>query len=263
VLCLPALVHLVLPAAATELLYFKLLAALGVQGGHVCPLLALTHSRTTISRMAPPYLRILVTTPDPTVRRFADSEAQVLDHGHGALGSSSTTILMLSPGMHISAGLPSAFINPRSCRSRPWCGSRTAAIAGEETECAARLVLDRTIPALKLRIGRNGPGLASTWPRVSAPWRLPRSRMPTLSPASPWSRIFLNILTPVQCSSAFREPVPRFQRVADLHYALLGCGPCRRCRGLDREHVLMASGRARPWALGLRDEVRPRLAGVP
>ena len=42
------------------------------------------------------------------------------------------------------------------------------------------------------------PGLASTWPRSISARSMPRSRQPTLSPASPWSSVFWNISTPVQ-----------------------------------------------------------------
>ncbi len=41
------------------------------------------------------------------------------------------------------------------------------------------------------------PGLASTCPRSTSSRLVPRSRTPTLSPAWPWSKSFLNISTPV------------------------------------------------------------------
>src|SRR3972149_1961446 len=41
------------------------------------------------------------------------------------------------------------------------------------------------------------PGLARTWPRSTSSRLVPRKSTPTLSPASPWSRSFLNISTPV------------------------------------------------------------------
>src|SRR6185503_1707846 len=42
------------------------------------------------------------------------------------------------------------------------------------------------------------PGFASTCPRSTSSRFVPRSRMPTLSPACTWSRSFRNISVPVQ-----------------------------------------------------------------
>ena len=42
------------------------------------------------------------------------------------------------------------------------------------------------------------PGLHSTWPRSTSSRLVPRSSMPTLSPAWPWSSSLRNISTPVQ-----------------------------------------------------------------
>ena len=41
------------------------------------------------------------------------------------------------------------------------------------------------------------PGLASTWPRSTSSFSTPRSSTPMLSPATPSSRSFRNISTPV------------------------------------------------------------------
>src|SRR6185295_16497769 len=48
-----------------------------------------------------------------------------------------------------------------------------------------------------LACGVIEPGLASTWPRSTSSRLVPLRRMPTLSPAWPSSRSFLNISTPV------------------------------------------------------------------
>ena len=50
---------------------------------------------------------------------------------------------------------------------------------------------------MNLVCGVIEPGLHSTWPRSTSSRLVPRSRMPTLSPASPRSSSLRNISTPV------------------------------------------------------------------
>src|SRR5687768_5171582 len=68
----------------------------------------------------------------------------------------------------------------------------------EERRVTSALLLGEHVHlALNFACGVIEPGFASTWPRSTSSRFVPRSRIPTLSPAWPSSRSFLNISTPV------------------------------------------------------------------
>ncbi len=140
--------------------------------------------------------RILVTTPEPTVRppsRMAKrrpSSMAIGDFGQ-----------QLDGHLDVVAGHAhfDALAAARRCRSRRWCGSRTAAVAGEERRVPAAFFLRQHVDVgLELGVRRDAsrawraPGRA---PVRSA--SMPRSSTPTLSPAMPYSSVFWNISTPV------------------------------------------------------------------
>src|SRR5437016_6999540 len=64
------------------------------------------------------------------------------------------------------------------------------------------------VSALNLVCGVIDPGLASTIPRSTSSFSVPRSSTPMLSPACPSSKSFLNISTPVTTRLNGSGPTP-------------------------------------------------------
>ena len=83
------------------------------------------------------------------------------------------------------------------------------------------------------------PGLHSTWPRSTSSFSTPRSRIPTLSPALPLSRVLLNISTPVTVVlRVVGAQADDLDFVADLDHAALDTAGDDGAAALDREDVL-------------------------
>src|SRR5215207_2093065 len=71
-------------------------------------------------------------------------------------------------------------------------------VVGEERRVPAPLLLSQDVGfRLEFVCGFTDPGLHRTCPRSTFSRFVPRSRQPTLSPASPWSSSLRNISTPV------------------------------------------------------------------
>ena len=122
---------------------------------------------------------IFATTPAPTVlppSRMAKRRPSSI-----AIGLiSSTFILMLSPGMTISA--PSG--NSHRSRHIRRAEVELRPIALEERRVTAALFLRQHVHlASNFVCGVMEPGFASTWPRSTSSRFVPRSSTPTLSPA--------------------------------------------------------------------------------
>ena len=111
-------------------------------------------------------------------------------------------------------------------------------VAGEERRVAAALVLGQHVDlSLELVCGLIELGLARTWPRSMSSRSIPRSRQPTLSPASPWSRVFWNISTPVTTVLRVSLDADDFDFVADLDDAALDTAGDDGAAALDAEDV--------------------------
>ena len=82
------------------------------------------------------------------------------------------------------------------------------------------------------------PGLASTWPRSTSSFFVPRSSTPMLSPAWPWSRSLRNISTPVQVVFWVSRRPDDLDLVAGVDDALLDLAGHDGAATGDREHVL-------------------------